>query len=103
MGDRPTEEWRRSLGLARQALEWISRVSFRLSWMMTRSLRKDDNQQDDHEEHRHRCDWPAHRQATFVQRLVEEVAHRCAERSRQNERGPEQPDTADTGGEVESG
>ena len=60
--------------------------------MLSRALR--DQQQAGHHERRDhgRGEWPAQSKSAVVERLVEEVADGRAQRSRQDERGPEQRD-----------
>lgn len=73
---------RRLLGLRGDAL-----------WLLTQQKDKQNNCDCEHG----RSEWAAERQSAALERLVEEIANRCSERSGQNERGPEKQDMADLG------
>ena len=71
--------------------------------MLTRSLRENENASDDECCNDRRRDGPAQRQTTVAHWLVEEIANRRAERSRQDERSPKQKDARHFGPDIGRG
>src|SRR5579862_1241890 len=69
--------------------------------MRTGALRQYENAADNKDGDYQRSQRPAEVQAALRNRLIEEIAHRRAKRSRQNERGPEQQHVRDPGPEIE--
>ena len=69
----------------------------------TRPLREEKDERDDRNGDDRRRHRPAERQPAMPDRLIEKIADGGAERPRQDERRPEQPDTRRIGPEIGGG
>src|SRR5581483_3382657 len=60
--------------------------------MLARTLRQEDNQEQERAHEDDRGKRPAHGKPSLIERLVDEISDRSAERPGDDERGPEQED-----------
>src|SRR3954462_4399085 len=99
MADRRAPELQPLRGPARRSRESASRL--RAPRMLSRPLREDHDQDDDHDCKDRRGERAAPFEAALVDGLVEEVADGRPERAGEDERGPEEADAVRLRREVE--